>query len=163
MLDANVFGIPTTIKSIGHVSGTEGYGESYAEGFGMITRRGSYAIYGEFYLIGAKINGIKYGDTTLLSTQKNKNISPVKITLYQNYPNPFNPSTTISYQLPEKNFVNLRVFDMLGREITLLVNEEQEKGSHQIRFTPTHLSSGVYLVRLTAGNFLQTTKIIYSK
>ncbi|MBW7888599.1 MAG: T9SS type A sorting domain-containing protein [Bacteroidetes bacterium] len=129
-----------------------------AEGFGLI--RAELEPMPEVYLSGAIINNVQYGFLVSVPYQK---ILPEDFILHQNYPNPFNPSTTISYQLPEKNFVNLRVFDMLGREVALLVNEEKEKGSHQIRFTPTHLSSGVYLVRLTAGNFSQTTKIIYSK
>jgi hypothetical protein len=113
-------------------------------------------------LMGCIINGLKYGAVSSVYTNpENKIVLAYK--LLSAFPNPFNPSTTISYQLPGNDFVNLRVFDMLGKEITILVNEEQQKGYHQIRFKPQNLSSGIYLIRMNAGVFSQTTKIIYSK
>ncbi len=166
----NVFGVTTQIKRVGYyeqdVTDTSRVGAFYYEtyfaaGFGSLYTIGDASQDLDHYLEGCIIDGKKYG--TVLSVDNPKQNIFSSFMLNPVFPNPFNPSTTISYQLLEKKFVNLKVFDMLGREITLLVNEEQEKGSHQIRFTPTHLSSGVYLVRLTAGNFLQTTKIIYSK
>jgi hypothetical protein len=88
---------------------------------------------------------------------------PSKDILQQNYPNPFNPSTTIKYVLSEKNFVSLKVYDILGREVKTLVNEIKEAGTYSIEFNASELPSGVYFYTLTSGNFLATKKLILLK
>ena len=80
-----------------------------------------------------------------------------------NYPNPFNPSTTIRYALPKDGHVMLKVYDMLGREMMTLVNEEREAGSHEVRLDGTRLGSGMYLCRITAGGFTSVMKISLMK
>ncbi|MCB9206852.1 MAG: T9SS type A sorting domain-containing protein [Ignavibacteriales bacterium] len=83
--------------------------------------------------------------------------------LYQNYPNPFNPSTTISYSIPEKQNVTIKIFDITGSEITLLKNKFQQKGSYEINFDGSDLTSGIYFYTLQAGNFSKTKKMILLK
>jgi hypothetical protein len=83
--------------------------------------------------------------------------------LSQNYPNPFNPSTTIKYELPKTSEVRLSVFDMLGREVSVLVNERRDAGVHEVRFIASNFSSGVYLYRIRAGEFVQTRKLLLLK
>ena len=88
---------------------------------------------------------------------------PMTPKLMQNYPNPFNPNTVISYQLSEKSHVYLRVYDMLGREIKTLINEEQKAGSHNVNFNGSGFSSGVYFYRLTAGNIVTQKTMVLVK
>jgi hypothetical protein len=83
--------------------------------------------------------------------------------LEQNYPNPFNPTTLISYQLPIKSQVTLKVYDMLGIEVASLVNDEIAAGAYEITWNPFNLPSGVYLYRIQAGSFIQTRKMILMK
>jgi len=84
-------------------------------------------------------------------------------TLNQNYPNPFNPATTINYSLPQSSFVTLKVYDILGREVASLVNEQKLAGSYQLDFNGSQLASGTYIYRLSAGNFVQVKKMILMK
>jgi hypothetical protein len=83
--------------------------------------------------------------------------------LIQNYPNPFNPSTQIAYSIKETGFVSLKVFDILGREVASLVNEEQNAGVHTVQFNASHFSSGIYFYRLESGSFVQTNKMMLLK
>ena len=83
--------------------------------------------------------------------------------LEQNYPNPFNPSTTIKYSIKEKSSVELKIFDLLGSEIALLVNEEKTAGNYDVSFDASSLSSGVYLYTIKAGSFVQTRKMLLMK
>ena len=85
---------------------------------------------------------------------------PQESSLSQNYPNPFNPSTTIKYALPSATMARLSVYDMLGREVSVLVNEGREAGVHEVRFDASGLSSGVYFYRLQAGDFTQTKRLL---
>ncbi len=85
---------------------------------------------------------------------------PTEIALYQNYPNPFNPSTRIRYELPERSHVTLTVFNTLGQQVAKLIEGETEAGYHEVTFDASNLSSGVYLYRLIAGDFIQTRKLI---
>ena len=78
--------------------------------------------------------------------------------LHENYPNPFNPSTTIRYELPKASIVRLSVYDILGREVSVLVNERKNAGAYQVKFDAAGLASGLYLYRLTAGSFVQTRR-----
>jgi chitinase len=80
--------------------------------------------------------------------------------LFNNYPNPFNPSTTIRYELPKTSQVILSVYDILGREVSVLVNERKDAGVHEVKFDAAGLASGVYFYRLQAGNFVQTRKLL---
>ncbi len=89
-----------------------------------------------------------------------QNVVPDKFSMAQNYPNPFNPVTIINYQLPIKNFVSIKVYDILGREIKTLVNEEKQAGSYSVAFDASQFSSGVYLYQLKTGNFIKTMKMI---
>ena len=107
---------------------------------------------------GYKINGVSFG--TLAEIGWARNILPSGYSLEQNYPNPFNPSTTIRYGLPRKSVVQLTVFNTLGQRVATLVQEEQEAGYHEVKFEASGLSSGVYFYRLTAGNFVQTRKLL---
>lgn len=88
---------------------------------------------------------------------------PKEYSLSQNYPNPFNPSTTIKYDLPVVSKVSIKIFDLLGKEVASLVNEEKEAGYHQVLFDGKGLSSGTYFFRIQADNFVQTKKMILIK
>ncbi len=83
--------------------------------------------------------------------------------LAQNYPNPFNPTTIIEYSIPKAEKVTLKIYDVLGREIRTLVNNEQIQGKYSVEFNAGNLASGVYFYRLEAGNFAQTKKLILLK
>jgi hypothetical protein len=85
---------------------------------------------------------------------------PGKFRLFQNYPNPFNPSTTISYDLPTRSVVALRIFNVLGQEVATLVSGDVEPGKHQVGWDAHRLSSGVYFYRLQAGEFVENKKMI---
>lgn len=87
----------------------------------------------------------------------------LEFSLEQNYPNPFNPVTIINYQLPINNFVSLKVYDTLGEEVTILVNEKKPAGSYEVKFDGSNLPSGVYIYRLTAGNYSASKKLILLK
>jgi hypothetical protein len=88
---------------------------------------------------------------------------PTAYSLEQNYPNPFNPSTTITYELPQSSDVRLSVFDMLGREVSVLVNERRDAGAYDVQFDAAGLSSGVYFYRLQAGDFVQAKTFVLMK
>jgi len=90
-------------------------------------------------------------------------VHPERIVLYQNYPNPFNPSTTIKYELPKSSKVRLSVYDVLGRELSVLVNERREAGVHEVKFDGSNLASGVYFYRLRASDFIQTNRLVLLK
>ncbi len=91
------------------------------------------------------------------------NSTPQKYSLSQNYPNPFNPSTVIRYQLPVNSSVTLKVYDVIGREVAIVVNEVKEAGSHTVQFNGSSLSSGVYFYTLKAGSFTTTKKLLLMK
>jgi len=106
------------------------------------------------------VDGI-YVLSSLLATPVNENKqAPEEYVLYQNYPNPFNPSTTIEYSLPKPTHVQLKVYDILGHEIQVIVTRNQSSGRHQVRFDSRGLSAGVYLYRLQAGDFCATRKLL---
>ena len=83
--------------------------------------------------------------------------------LSNNYPNPFNPSTKISYTIPKRSNVNIKVFNLLGSEVVELINDEVEAGSYDIEFNAVKLPSGVYFYRIQSGNFIDTKKMILLK
>jgi plastocyanin len=83
-----------------------------------------------------------------------------KFQLKQNYPNPFNPSTKINFVIPQESFVSIKVFDVIGNEITTLVNEVKQAGEYEVDFFADKQTSGVYVYQLRADNFIQTRKMI---
>jgi hypothetical protein len=88
---------------------------------------------------------------------------PSSFVLFQNYPNPFNPSTVISYELPQASCVTLKIYDMLGREVSTLVSELESAGKHQIKFYAEELGGGIYFYKLIAGEFSKTAKMLLLK
>jgi len=88
---------------------------------------------------------------------------PNKSQLYQNYPNPFNPSTTIKFELPKASHVTLTVYDILGREVAVLVNERRNAGVYEVKFDGSNLASGVYFYRIQAGDYVFTKKLLLMK
>jgi spore germination protein YaaH len=109
---------------------------------------------------GAEIwNGIKSA-FAVTDVGKEKSVNPEKFELLQNYPNPFNPTTNIEFQAAKQGFVSLKVFDVLGREVTTLVNEQKEPGSYIIRWNAASVPSGVYFYQLSAADVVQTRSMI---
>ena len=111
----------------------------------------------------------KYNSFITSIADKDQSV-PHEFVLYQNYPNPFNPTTTIKFSIPSVNRnsistakVVLKVYDLLGREITTLVNEEKLAGNYEVKFDGSKLCSGVYFYRLTAGDFTASKKLILLK
>jgi hypothetical protein len=83
--------------------------------------------------------------------------------LFQNYPNPFNPSTSIAFYLPEKCYVNLKVYDGIGREVNTLINQTMPMGEHSVNFDAKALPAGAYFYRLQAGNYSEIKRMLYLK
>ncbi len=128
-----------------------------------------YFDFGDTWIVlkGCIINGTVYGDTTVVSVEDETPNLPTEFYLSQNYPNPFNPSTKIKFTIPNVGRrgsstynVTLKVYDVLGKEVATLVNEELPPGEYEIEFDATGLPSGVYFYQLKAGNFIQTKKMI---
>lgn len=113
-------------------------------------------------LVYAKIDGKEYGSIPVSVSSRDKIVS-ASFTLSQNYPNPFNPITTISFELPSRLVVSMKVFDLLGKEVSSIVSDELEAGSYTRQWNATDIPSGVYFYRLQAGNFNQTKKLILLK
>ncbi len=88
---------------------------------------------------------------------------PRTVELKQNFPNPFNPTTVISFAVPEDTDVRLTVYDVLGRQVTQLVNEHKSAGTYEVNFDATRLSSGVYIYRLEAGETIRTKRMMLVK
>ena len=163
-----------------------GYTHKLVQGIGIHSIRLGYD-FGQtnFFLNGCVIDGIVYGDTTLTDVA-DENELPKEFSLSQNYPNPFNPITTIKYTIPNvistegRNLkATLKVFDILGKEIATLVNEEQPAGNYEVEFSATsvpvssirNLASGIYFYRLqviylessSGQGFVETKKMVYLK
>ena len=108
------------------------------------------------------------GSLVITSIDESGNNLPMDFSLNQNYPNPFNPTTTISYTIPKVETlhvmsVNLAIYDVLGNELTTLVNEEQGSGTYKVQFDASNLSSGVYYYQLKSGNFVEIKKMLLMK
>jgi len=104
---------------------------------------------------------LRFDPSTSIEDRTSESLST--FTLLQNHPNPFNSSTKISWQSPISGWQTLKVFDVLGREVATLVNEEKEAGYHSVDFNASDLPSGVYFYRIQAGNFIDTKKMILLK
>ena len=118
-----------------------------------------------FNLIGVQLNGILLGDSTFSDYPDPDTGIPEKFLLSQNYPNPFNPSTKIKYSIPkvgtrDRVSVQLKVFDILGNEIAILVNEEKPVGEYDVEFNGSNLPSGIYFYQLRAGEYTETKKMV---
>lgn len=139
---------------------------AFVEGYGTTTEPKEYSYIDDIISIQASalvyrlkqldFNGsYKYSDEVMV-----ENPAPVDYALYQNYPNPFNPNTTVKYQIPELSFVTLKIYDVLGSEVKILVDEEKGAGSYRIVFNSGGLPSGIYFYRLQAGDFVETKKMV---
>jgi hypothetical protein len=116
----------------------------------------------EGFAVGWRGFIIRYSDS-VVSVGENHSLIPEEFNLYQNYPNPFNPSTTIIYEIPERHLVSIAVYDLLGREVAVLINEEKSAGEYEVEFNGSELSSGIYFYQLKAGSFVETKKMILLK
>ena len=115
---------------------------------------------GGFFTSGGLI--LKTSDAAL-PVKSDLLVSPTAFTLGQNYPNPFNPSTKINYSIPQSSNIIMKVFDILGREVATLVNEEKPSGEYEVEFSGSNLPSGIYFYQLKAGAYSETKKMILIK
>jgi hypothetical protein len=156
------------------------YSDSISGGYNRMIPAGTYTtVFSSPGYYTKTISGVyvKYDSTTELNVKlrpiqigiSENNIYPDKFSLMQNYPNPFNPTTNIRFQIPSLDkggnggMVSLRIYDILGKEITTLVNEKLSPGSYNVTFNGSELSSGIYFYKLTAGNFNEIKKMTLIK
>jgi hypothetical protein len=104
---------------------------------------------------------ITVGDS--VAVQVEDLVAPWKYELFQNYPNPFYKTTTIKYLIPDEQSVSLKVFDIFGKEVAVLVNEKKPAGKHEVYFTANSLSPGIYFYRIKAGTFSDIKKLLLKK
>jgi len=117
--------------------------------------------------------GVEWGPGLAVGNNKTALLYPIVVSvddkpdvinnfyLYQNFPNPFNPNTVIGYQLPVSGNITLKIYDLLGREVAILVNEYKPSGNYEVEFNAARLSSGIYFYQLQAGSSIQTKKMVY--
>ncbi len=113
--------------------------------------------------VASSTSGIYKKLFVITSVNKEKNILPSEYKLYQNYPNPFNPATKIKFNIKEPGFTTLKIFNILGKEIATMVNENLKPGEYEVTFDGSDLTSGIYFCKLKAGDFSETKKMLLIK
>ncbi len=154
------FSLLSTVS--GNINQYVDYSVNYAGGGPMLAEykirvsdlNGNYSSY-------TNAQSIRYGDAWKIGLNQNDYLLDYK--LEQNYPNPFNPVTTINYQIKEVGFVSLKVFDLLGNEITTLINEIQSPGYYSVMFNGKNLPSGFYVCQLKVNEFIENIKMTLLK
>jgi pectin methylesterase-like acyl-CoA thioesterase len=121
----------------------------------IFSKNSSTPAYGYDWTPPAIVTSVEEGN----STQQ----IPTNYELFQNYPNPFNPSTTIKYSMPKNGFVKITLYDVLGSQVKVLVNEEKPAGFYEVKFDASNLASGIYFYSIKADDFMQTKKMILMK
>jgi len=160
-----VFNLQKKIKEFKH-DGLYQEFIKYSEDFGIVDYCGGEPPPCKYFesLKGCVIKGVVYGDTTMTGIGSGFSNIPNEFLLYQNYPNPFNPKTIINYQLKVSNFVVLKVYDILGNEIAILINEKKNPGRYSVEFDGTNFSSGIYFYRLEVdGNVIDAKRMVLLK
>jgi|GEM_PF-3051256 len=161
-INANIYKylVGTEDSLIGYWNFNEGNGQKVVD----ISNNGNIG-----NILGAEYDwGVDYNSLVNVREQYMEGIKPNEFTLFQNYPNPFNPSTIIKYSIPtnvksEVSKVKLVVFDVLGREVATLVNEEQASGEYSINFDASLLSTGFYIYEITANQYSSAKKMLFIK
>jgi len=141
----------------------------FVEGNGTTTEMNKYSFIDKsekpngtyYYRLKQIDNDGSYEYSSVVEVEVNN--VPSKYALEQNYPNPFNPTTVIKYSLPEKGFVTLKIYDILGNEVASLVNNEKEAGNYEVSFDASQLTSGIYVYSLQANSFRATKKMMLLK
>lgn len=100
---------------------------------------------------------------TVTDVEKDEDMLPLTYKLEQNYPNPFNPSTVIKFSVPERSSVVMKIYDILGSEVATLVDQEMDAGWYRVDFNASGYSTGVYIYRMKAGNYISTKKMLLIK
>jgi photosystem II stability/assembly factor-like uncharacterized protein len=156
------------------VAKTTNYGISWTEGnlndTGLILIDSELLNQNNWYLSGGDLEG-SWNNPVILHTTNGGGIGimqisseiPESFVLFQNYPNPFNPATNIKFQIPKSSFVKLVIYDLLGREITVLVNLELKAGTYQADWNASIYPSGVYFYKLIADEYIETRKMVLVK
>lgn len=174
-----------TVPGSGNINGMDGKGSDFWLGRGTgiyrstdngdtwnsVHTAGGTVNHLDFYTEGTCLNGWAVGsggsiarmNGVLTGVQDPVINVPASFKLNQNYPNPFNPSTTISFDIPKAEVIELKVFDMLGREVATLVNGFRQAGIYRVDFDASALSSGVYIYRIKAGDFVESKKMTLLK
>ena len=139
----------------------------FVEGNGTTTEIRNYTFTDENVAHGLYLYRLKQidfdGNFTYLDNIEVEVFAPLVFSLEQNYPNPFNPSTSINYSIPANGFITLKVYDVLGNEVAILVSDEKSAGNHVVSFDAVNLSSGLYFYTLQSGSFTETKKMVLLK
>jgi hypothetical protein len=144
-------------------TGTQEWLMRYSDGGSKIAVDKYLNLYTSGFVMGIMSQIITRKYSQVDAVKKISNNIPIDCKLYNNYPNPFNSSTKIKYQINEKGFVRLTIYDILGREVESLVNENQTKGTYEINWNAEKLTSGIYFCKLIMDNFTETKKIVLTK
>lgn len=138
---------------------------TFAESFGFIEEFTPVAQLGADYVIttlqGCIIDGVTYGNLT--SAEKIQSAVPERVNLFPSYPNPFNGQTTVRFSLDKREHMRLAIYDILGREVAVLIENELEAGVYNAPWSPKGVGSGVYFVRLQTSRNVLSQKIVYMK
>lgn len=166
------YGVQFPTPSIGYLSGKDNVWKSTDSGLNWfsIYNHNAQELY-SLHFINASTgyvcgdSGVVFKTTTggVIGINPISTEVPNDYLLYQNYPNPFNPTTNIKFAIPKASFVKLAVYDILGREVEILVNESLTPGTYEVKWDASKVSSGIYFYRLNAENFSDIRKMSFIK
>lgn len=155
---APVFGGNYAVKHLEIDGSLVLFDEYWTEEFGKLSRSDFGGL--QYSLKGCVIDGVAYGDTsfTIVNVENEFQLAE-SFVLKQNYPNPFNPNTNIQYAISSRQFITLKVYDLLGKEVATLVSEEKPFGIYEVEFDGSRLASGTYFYQLKTDNYIETKKM----